>query len=138
MSALQQKDLFTKRWRHVRELDPYEDQIQEALVAQLQWGKLRAGVVFFHVPNGGKRDKRTAAKLKRMGVLPGVADLIFLWATGMIPRVLFLELKAKGEGLSKEQRLFRDNVKTVRCYFECADNIDDALTILDRYKLLRG
>lgn len=30
----------------------------------------------FHVPNGEKRDKATAARLKTMGVRPGVPDLI--------------------------------------------------------------
>ncbi len=35
--------------------------------------------LLFHVPNGGKRDGREAKKLKTMGVVPGVADLIFLY-----------------------------------------------------------
>ena len=39
--------------------------------------------VWFHVPNGEKRDKITAAKLKQMGVRPGVADFILLTSTGM-------------------------------------------------------
>ena len=34
--------------------------------------------VWFHVPNGGKRDKITAARLKQMGVRSGVADIIVL------------------------------------------------------------
>lgn len=34
--------------------------------------------VWFHCPNGGKRDKVTAARLKQMGVRPGVADIIIL------------------------------------------------------------
>lgn len=34
----------------------------------------------FHVPNGEKRDKATAAKLKEMGTKPGVPDVIFPWA----------------------------------------------------------
>jgi hypothetical protein len=32
----------------------------------------------FAVPNGGRRDKRTAAKLKAEGVVAGVSDLILL------------------------------------------------------------
>ena len=32
----------------------------------------------FAVPNGGRRDETTAAKLKAEGVVAGVADLIFL------------------------------------------------------------
>ena len=32
--------------------------------------------VFFHVPNGEKRDAVTAGLLRQMGVRPGVADFI--------------------------------------------------------------
>lgn len=34
---------------------------------------------FFHVPNGGSRNKIEAAQLKASGVLAGVADMIFFW-----------------------------------------------------------
>jgi len=137
MSDVVQRDLFTKRWRKVRAPEPSEFQFQASLVKQWQYLR-RAGVIMFAVPNGELRDKRAAAKLKAMGVLPGVADLIFLWATGTTVRVLFLELKAKGRGLSDAQRWFRDNVRMIRCYFEVADNIDEALKILRKYHLLRG
>lgn len=36
-------------------------------------------MLWFHVPNGGKRNGREAGRLKRMGVRPGVADLLFFW-----------------------------------------------------------
>jgi hypothetical protein len=36
------------------------------------------GVVFFHVPNEGRRSKQEAAILARMGVSAGVPDLIIL------------------------------------------------------------
>lgn len=32
-----------------------------------------------HIPNGGKRDKRTAANLKAEGVRPGVPDIFLPW-----------------------------------------------------------
>jgi hypothetical protein len=144
MTTLAQKDLFSKRWKKVSAPEPSEEQIQKSLVAQLRWGKLKAGVIFFHIPNGAylgfdevARNSQ-GSKLLKMGVLPGVADLLFLWATGVVTRVLFLELKAKGNSLTKAQELFRDNVRTVRAYFECANSIDEALKILERYKLLRG
>lgn len=37
---------------------------------------------WFAVPNGGKRNAREAARLKKMGVRAGVADLIFSWPNG--------------------------------------------------------
>ena len=33
---------------------------------------------YFHTPNGGRRNKREAAKLKRMGVKKGVSDWVVL------------------------------------------------------------
>lgn len=42
----------------------------------LQYPKLRGRL--FAVPNGGRRDATTAAKLKAEGVVAGVADLILL------------------------------------------------------------
>lgn len=58
----------------------------------------------FHVPNGGNRDPREAAKFKAMGVVAGVSDLIFLYNS----RVYIFEFKnANGKGrLSKEQNDF--------------------------------
>lgn len=35
--------------------------------------------LLFHVPNGGSRNAREGAKFKAMGVVPGVADLLFIW-----------------------------------------------------------
>lgn len=35
-------------------------------------------LLWFHVPNGGKRNQLEAKKFKRMGVRAGVSDLIFL------------------------------------------------------------
>ncbi len=43
---------------------------------RLQYPKLTK--LLFHVPNGEKRDKITAAKLQRVGVIAGVSDLILL------------------------------------------------------------
>lgn len=48
---------------------------------------------FFHVANGELRNKRTAAKLRAMGVKSGVHDLIFLGRGG---KAIFIELKRKG------------------------------------------
>lgn len=42
----------------------------------LQYPRLRGRL--FAVPNGGRRDEKTAAKLKAEGVVAGVADLILL------------------------------------------------------------
>lgn len=71
---------------------------------------------FFHVPNGENRgdkiertDRRTGrkfwfspsgAKLKRMGTLPGVYDLLFVMPNAQLACI---ELKLPGEGFSDAQ-----------------------------------
>ncbi len=140
MPQPQQKDLLTNRWRQVRAPDPKESQIQISLIAQLRF-RCRPDVLFFHVPNGELRDKRAAAKLKAMGTLPGVADLVFVWndpAPIQQPclRTLFLELKARGGKTSPEQRAFADRAFDVGADYHVADNIDLAIDILKAHNLL--
>jgi hypothetical protein len=55
---------------------PVPSEYQEC-VALAQWLD-RHGIVYTHVPMGGLRDRKSAAKLKRMGAKAGVPDyLIF-------------------------------------------------------------
>lgn len=55
------------------------------------------------IPNGGKRDKVTAVRLKETGVRPGVPDLFIPWPNGKYFG-LWIEMKAEGGKLSKVQR----------------------------------
>lgn len=141
----QQKDLLTNRWRTVQRRDPKESQVQIALIAQLKL-RCRKGVVYFHVPNGEERTDRTGAKLKAMGVLRGVSDLLFFWcdpddelqppATHRL-KVLFLELKRRGKEASIEQWAFAEAIRETGAYYDTADTIDGAIEILKRYGLLK-
>lgn len=74
---------------------------QEAQIALIAWANLAACTIpelamLYHIPNGGKRTKVDAARLKQMGVKPGVPDLCL-----PIPRNgcsgLWIEMKA-GKG----------------------------------------
>lgn len=87
----------------------------------------------FHVPNGGKRDKVTAAILQRQGVRKGVPDLIWLLpACGYYG--LAMELKVGSNRLEPEQaewiRWLSD-----RNYYTCIVYNDpgEAMGILKRY-----
>lgn len=71
---------------------------QEALFS---WAAYRTEIMpelqyMYHVPNGGKRDKATAAVLKRQGVKAGVPD-IMLPAARAGYHGLYIELKAGRE-----------------------------------------
>jgi hypothetical protein len=128
---MQQRDLLTNRWRKVKAPQPSELQIQIALVARLKL-LARKDVLWFHVPNGELRDKRTAAKLKAMGALPGVSDLIFICNK----KILCLELKASGRKPSIEQLAFAARVSESGGCFEYADSLDDAVAILQKHQIL--
>ena len=104
---------------------PLESTEQQDFVG---WVKhLHPGIMVFAIPNGGARDKRTAARLKLEGVLPGVPDL-------MIPEPrrhwhgLFIEMKRQGAGPgaeSADQRQVRhDLMERGYCVRVCAGRYD--------------
>jgi hypothetical protein len=63
--------------------------------------------IVFHPANGEKRSIETARKLKAMGVLPGVFDLVLLAPDS---RCFFLEAKSDTGELEPEQRSFQYNL----------------------------
>lgn len=86
---------------------------QEALFS---WAAYRTGLMpelqyMYHVPNGGKRDKATAAVLKRQGVKAGVPD-IMLPAARAGYHGLYIELKAGENTTTKKQKEW-DNLEAL-------------------------
>lgn len=56
-----------------------EDRIQQEIFTWM-WNTYPATRrCFFHVPNEGKRGKLEAIRLKAMGVVAGIPDLILVW-----------------------------------------------------------
>lgn len=84
--------------------------------------------LLFHVPNGGKRDKLTAAKLKTQGVKPGVPDIELPTARGGYFG-LFIELKVGRNKTTVNQdkwlnELAEQGYKTAVCYgWEAASEV---------------
>lgn len=74
-----------------------EHELQSACVEWFRYQFPNYRLRLFAIPNGGKRNIRTAVKLKREGVLPGVPDLFLA-----IPRLhyggLWIEMKAGAAG----------------------------------------
>ena len=66
--------------------------------------------LLFHVPNGGKREKREAASLKKEGVKAGVPDLILPVARGG-HFGLYIELKVGRNKPSNLQIEWIENLK---------------------------
>ena len=81
-----------------------EDGLQKFTVQLLRLNAA-PGVIYFHCPNGASTSVRTGARMKQMGLLPGVADMVIIRPGGL---VYFLELKSAKGSLSPAQRIFRD------------------------------
>lgn len=111
-----------------------ESALQIAVVEHLRLTGV-PGLLYFSIPNEGKRSAANGARLKAMGMLPGVADL-FVKHPGKIP--LFLELKSKGKIPRQDQRQFGEFAGNAGCYWEWADNIDEALNFLRLYGAIRS
>lgn len=81
----------------------FEDELQKACFRfmELQFPK----DLIFHIPNGGKRDKREAGKFKDMGVRPGVSDLISLSSRRGYDGFV-CELKHGTNGTTESQDIF--------------------------------
>lgn len=88
-----------------------EHRIQQACVRwfNLQYPHMRGRL--FAVPNGGRRDVVTGAKLKAEGVVAGVADLILL-VTNKAFGALLIEMKKPGGIQSAAQRQWQEIVTT--------------------------
>lgn len=140
MNPPAQKDMWTKRYRRVKAPEPSEAQIHIA-VAEHCRALIKPDVLWFHCPNGELRNKRTAAKLKAMGVLPGVGDLIFIraapWSFDCLPEILFLEIKRRGEKQSDSQLAFEPQAKACGAQYRVADSVDAAIEILEQGRWVR-
>lgn len=94
----------------------------------------REDVLWFHPANGEHRDKRTAAKLRTMGVQPGVPDFIIIVAG----KVHMLEMKRPGgEKPRAAQRAFLFRAVAAGCETAVAFGVDAALDRLNLWGALR-
>lgn len=112
-----------------------EDDLQMD-AADLLW-RCYPYLLWWHVPNGGKRSKREARRFKEMGVRPGVPDLNFVLADGSFAAI---ELKTKTGRLSDGQKRFQADALTRGVRYAVCRNLDDILSTLnawDREGLLR-
>lgn len=87
----------------------------------------RRNVVWFAVPNGEYRSPRTGARLKAMGVVPGVADVVLVIPPG---QAHFLELKAAKGRQSAEQREFEEWAASSGAPYAIARSPEEARRLL--------
>jgi hypothetical protein len=116
-----------------------EDDLQITVASFLEQNFPKGScVVWYAVPNGSKREKKQnkkgqwyspeGAKLKRMGVRAGVADIIIHWKandgnTDYIAS-LALELKAKLGSLSPEQKAWAQEWMSIGGIYSICRTLD--------------
>lgn len=108
MSSLE--ELIAKSKGTVRKHpDDEEHRIQVACVRWFHAQYPELSRRLFAVPNGGRRDSVTGAKLKAEGVLAGVADLILLKSNSMYGALL-IEMKTKQGRQSTTQKTWEEDL----------------------------
>ena len=89
---------------------------------------------YTHIPSGELRDKRTAAKLKAMGVKPGWPDFMFVGPRQMF----FLELKRAGEKPSDEQDAIGLHIISCGFGWLWTSSLEDAVATLKQLGIVRA
>lgn len=98
-------EVLKRLGKKIKAKDGYpEDILQQAVANHLDALQQTNAFRWHHTPNGGKRAAKEAAKFKRMGVKPGVAD-ICIRAKG---KTIWIEIKAIWGDLEPDQKTFRD------------------------------
>ncbi len=87
-------------------------------------------LLWTHFPAGEKRDIKTAAKLKAMGLKPGWSDFIFVLPNGQLGKI---ELKTGTTPLSDDQIKVRDKAIALGCGYAVCRSLDEVEATLTRW-----
>lgn len=119
-----------------RDPRPLKESPVHVFAVQLLQFSAAPKVFWFHVPNEGRRAPRTGAFQKRLGMLPGVADLVIVMPGGWC---CFLELKREVGGvLSKDQKAFRRLCEATGSPYAVATTPEEVESILRGWGALRS
>jgi hypothetical protein len=111
-----------------------EDAIQAEIIGLLKVASIH-DLIYFHPANGGKRPISTARRLKDIGVVAGVPDLVMIHPeTGV---TYFVEVKTDKGSLSKEQRAFRDRCLSLGHPWALVRSRDQFQDVATEWGLLR-
>lgn len=111
-----------------------ERDLQIACVEYLQF-QYGERLFYFHSPNGGKRNKIEAELFRRMGVLKGLPDLVFLTPIhfqGKAYAGTVIELKAKGNKVEKggDQELCMKRLEKLGFLCMALDSVDQFVKVV--------
>ncbi len=111
-----------------------ESEIQQACLKwfQLQYPKLASDGVLFHIPNEGIRLGGIGRRMKREGIVRGVADLCLA-----IPRkgyaALYIEMKKPGSYQSPEQKAWQKSIERYGNKYVVCRSLEEFIMIITDY-----
>jgi hypothetical protein len=110
----------------------HEHRIQVACVRwfALQWPQYEG--LLFAVPNGGHRDKVTAAMMKAEGVTAGVADLLLLVPSQGL-HGLAIEMKTENGRQSPEQKQWQKKAERQGYRYAVCRSLDQFIETVNAY-----
>lgn len=103
----------------------------------MQWCELNECIypeleLMHHIPNGGKRDKAEASRLKKQGVKSGVPDLHL-----PVPRGeycgLYIEMKWNGNKPTPKQKMWIKKLREQRHCVVVCDGFEEAKDTIIKY-----
>jgi hypothetical protein len=109
-----------------------EDDLQTRAVAWFDSHYHVYKKLLFHPSNGGKRNAIEAAKFKRMGVRPGVADLMLIIPNRFYP-YMCIELKSKKGKQSEHQKDFQRIVELAGAKYVICRSLEEFIAVVTDY-----
>lgn len=121
-------------WRPAQPVIGKEDEHQTVLT---QWARMMrtqypALTLYHHIPNGGLRDKRTAARLIGQGVHSGVPDVFIPAARGGYHGI-YVELKAGANSPTPNQNEFMSGAMAEGYYCAVCYGWPCAAAVIEKY-----
>ncbi|MDL2224661.1 VRR-NUC domain-containing protein [Eubacteriales bacterium OttesenSCG-928-M02] len=114
---------------------PTESQEQIALFewAAYQTARLPGIELMYHIPNGGRRDAREAARFKAEGVKAGYPDICLPVARNGY-HGLYIELKrVKGGRVSEAQERCMESLQAQGYQVEVCKGCEEAVRVIEEY-----
>lgn len=119
---------------------PHEDIEQIQLFAWAEWysEKYPELSLMHHIPNGGRRGKAEASRLKKMGVLAGMPDIFLPCARGRF-HGLYIELKRiRGGRTSDAQNTIMPALAAAGYAVAVCHGMEEAREMILKYLELKG
>lgn len=111
-----------------------EDSLQITIADHLRL--YHPDVLWWHTPNGGKRNAREGARLKRMGVLAGVPDIILHWQINCeTPQYGAIELKIGKGKQTDSQKEFQSRWGDFNGWYAIVRSLDELKKTLNDWRI---